>query len=255
MKLLSNVTRTVCICNRIDFDRYQARNLASFSQLFIARSTRLCNYVETAVGGTSAETTLDSLKKFTTFRSLIASLESEINSRFQAGLRFLPSHRVDFHRFKREFWSPSMKIDALVAWASIRSFIKGSIEALQLRRPLTEEDYMGLGKKRCRLSQEQRITVFSIFQKYVAYCREGSLWDDCDKLSFILQGLAKIESQNSADFEYLQYDKVYVDEVQDYTQCEIALFFRLSGAGGLFLAGDPAQAVVEGVEFRFEDIR
>jgi hypothetical protein len=33
------------------------------------------------------------------------------------------------------------------------------------------------------------------------------------------------------------------------------LFFRLSGPDGLFLAGDPAQSVVEGVEFRFEDVR
>ena len=35
----------------------------------------------------------------------------------------------------------------------------------------------------------------------------------------------------------------------------ILLFFYLSGPGDLFLAGDSAQSVVEGVEFRFEDIR
>jgi hypothetical protein len=45
-------------------------------------------------------------------------------------------------------------------------------------------------------------------------------------------------------------------KVQDYTQAEILLFFRLtSGAGNLFLAGDPAQNVTKGVEFRFDDIR
>ena len=43
--------------------------------------------------------------------------------------------------------------------------------------------------------------------------------------------------------------------MQDYTQAEILLFFQLSGPGQLFLAGDPAQSVVEGVEFRFEEIR
>ena len=53
------------------------------------------------------------------------------------------------------------------------------------------------------------------------------------------------------------YDKVYVDEVQDNTQAEIALFFLVAGMNtrALFLAGDPAQAVVEGVDFRFEEIR
>ena len=46
-----------------------------------------------------------------------------------------------------------------------------------------------------------------------------------------------------------------MDEVQDYTQAEIAVFFFMCGPGDLFLAGDPAQSVVEGVEFRFEEIR
>ena len=55
----------------------------------------------------------------------------------------------------------------------------------------------------------------------------------------------------------LSYDKVYVDEVQDNTQAEIGLFLLVAGlnAGALFLAGDPAQSVVEGVDFRFEEVR
>lgn len=44
-------------------------------------------------------------------------------------------------------------------------------------------------------------------------------------------------------------------EVQDYTQVEILLFFYIGGPGALFLAGDPAQSVVEGTDFRFEEIR
>lgn len=45
-------------------------------------------------------------------------------------------------------------------------------------------------------------------------------------------------------------------EVQDYTQVEILLFFYISGGpGALFLAGDPAQSVVERTDFRFEEIR
>jgi len=50
--------------------------------------------------------------------------------------------------------------------------------------------------------------------------------------------------------------KIYVDEVQDYTQAECLLFFYVcDGQGNLLLAGDPTQNVVQGVEFRFEDIR
>lgn len=53
------------------------------------------------------------------------------------------------------------------------------------------------------------------------------------------------------------YDKIYVDEVQDYTQAEIAVFLLAVGfkTDALFLAGDPAQSVVEGVDFRFEEVR
>ena len=55
----------------------------------------------------------------------------------------------------------------------------------------------------------------------------------------------------------LSYDRVYVDEVQDNTQAEIGLFLLVAGlnADALFLAGDPAQSVVEGVDFRFEEVR
>ena len=48
---------------------------------------------------------------------------------------------------------------------------------------------------------------------------------------------------------------MFVQEVQDYTQIEILLFFSISGVGSLFLAGDPAQSVEQGTDFRFEEVR
>lgn len=77
------------------------------------------------------------------------------------------------------------------------------------------------------------------------------LWDDCDRVGNVV--LALMNDREKRDS--LSKTRVYVDEVQDYTQAEIALFFLLCQKGGLFLAGDPAQAVVEGVEFRFDDVR
>jgi len=68
-------------------------------------------------------------------------------------------------------------------------------------------------------------------------------------------GLEEARSGDPDLFDSLRRSKVYVDEIQDYTQAEILLFFFLSGPGDLFLAGDPAQSVVEGVEFRFEEVR
>jgi len=43
--------------------------------------------------------------------------------------------------------------------------------------------------------------------------------------------------------------------VQDLTQAEITMLFMLSDSRSLFLAGDTAQSVMEGVAFRFSKLR
>ena len=43
--------------------------------------------------------------------------------------------------------------------------------------------------------------------------------------------------------------------MQDLTSAELALLVKMSSSGILFLAGDPAQSVEEGVDFRFEEVR
>jgi superfamily I DNA/RNA helicase len=51
------------------------------------------------------------------------------------------------------------------------------------------------------------------------------------------------------------YTKLYVDEVQDYTQAEILLLYHLSGTEDPFFCGDSAQSIVEGAEFSFKVVR
>jgi hypothetical protein len=68
----SGTGKTVCICNRMDYDRFIARDQHGFSQLFVARSSRLRDYVECVVG----EGALASIRReFTAFRSLVLKLE------------------------------------------------------------------------------------------------------------------------------------------------------------------------------------
>jgi hypothetical protein len=71
----------------------------------------------------------------------------------------------------------------------------------------------------------------------------------------LLESIAHAKASNPDTFEQIRKTKVYMDEIQDYTQVECLLYFYIGGPGGLFLAGDPAQSVVEGTEFRFEEIR
>lgn len=49
---------------------------------------------------------------------------------------------------------------------------------------------------------------------------------------------------------------VIFEECQDFTSSDFALFWRLcQGGGDLFLAGDTAQSVEQGIAFRFEDVK
>ena len=118
---------------------------------------------------------------------------------------------------------------------------------------LPEEDYLGLGKRRCRLSPEQRKSVYLTFVQYDKYMKELRLWDDC--ISVLAQRLEHARASDSLMYQEVRYSKLNVDEVQDYIQAEIAVFFYVCGPGDVFLEGDPARSVVEGVEFRFEEIR
>jgi hypothetical protein len=170
---------------------------------------------------------------------------------------------VDFDRFKSEIYNENDQLDSLLIWTNIRSFIKGSIEAIQHPNfVLSRQEYLStnnFGRKRCRLTVEQRNIVYDVFTKYNRYLKEKGLWDKGDKIISIINRLqhAKVyqpELLVKLD-SFTHLTKIYVDEVQDYTQTEILLFFQMSGPGDLFLAGDPAQNVQKGIEFRFEDIR
>ena len=93
-----------------------------------------------------------------TFSELIQTLEfhftrlNELNS----SRSFVYSCKMTFQRFSKEVYLQTDNIDALIAWRNIQSYIKGSIESIQFGRPLMEEEYLGLGSRRCRLSPSHR---------------------------------------------------------------------------------------------------
>ena len=242
--------KTICICTRMDYDRQRHSLNPSFTQLFIARSLRLCRYVEETIGSKECST-------FCVFAEVLQHLEVVLPKLEGSDLLFLPSQRVTFARFKRDVYQDDRNgIDPLIVWTNIRTFIKGSIEATKSSGfCLSKEEYLKLGKKRCRLSLEQREDVYSIFVRYQKYTSELHLWDDCDRITSILRRLLYAKESYPDVFQMTKKSKIYVDEIQDYTQAECLLFFLLSGPGDLFLAGDPAQSVVEGTDFRFEEIR
>eukprot|EP00984_Skeletonema_dohrnii_P014066 scaffold5878_cov108-Skeletonema_dohrnii-CCMP3373.AAC.2 len=249
----SGTGKTVTVTQRIEFDRQSRPGQdPSFTQLFVARSARLCRYVE----GTVNE---DNRASFCTYERLLSDVESSLPGHDKS---FNPSQKMDFRRFKQEFHnlsSNSEKFSALISWTVIRTFIKGSVEAFQSPDGILPRgefvEVERLGKNRCRVPPELRDHLYNEFLRYQVYLADKKLWDDCDRVRHLVLRIKESKEVDPDAFGQVQRSKVYVDEVQDYTQLELLLFFYLAGPNGLFLAGDPAQSVVEGTEFRFEEVR
>ena len=253
--------KTVCLCERMVEDRERAADRGALRQLFVSRSARLCALVRDIQARQCGEAAL-ATADFLTLDAFLARLQRSLVE--DRSCRTYPaSCRVDFELFKRML--PGLRsvkrgttlLDEHVLWMQIRSFIKGSLEAAMAGRPLTLREYLELVPNRCRLAEEQRREAYAVFEKYEGILIREGLWDDAVRVMdsvghWLRDGLAA-----SAVASQVQYDRVYVDEVQDCTQAEVTLFF-LAACGktqALFLAGDPAQAVAEGVDFRFEEVR
>ena len=278
----SGTGKTLCLCDRMSQDRLDLANNhdthdngnrdasvntdASFrkgpNQLFVSRSNRLCEFVKEYQKRFYLESDLSctdfmTLDKFIKHMDLMIRKEGNGNDRM-----FIPSRRVDFSRFRDNIYKDIRQesdLEPLVVWTQIRSFIKGSVEAVIQKSHLSLDQYKDVavfGHDRCRLSLPQRQDAYVIYNRYENILKSRGLWDDGDRvLSLLIR--SNLEPQGMCNGHGADYDKVYVDEVQDNTQAEIILYLLASGLNtkSLFLAGDPAQSVVEGVDFRFEDVR
>jgi len=130
--------------------------------------------------------------------------------------------RVDYLKFKRDIFpavlaarrrAATCTVDALVVWTVMRSFVKGSYEAVfgldstGARRPeravktLDEETFMSLGKERLRLSPEQRREAFELCRKCKLEYDSKGLWDNGDLVLAIHSGLGQASEQQRHTFE------------------------------------------------------
>lgn len=261
----SGTGKTVCLSDRMAQDRDRmriGRGTACCSQLFVSRSKKLCEFVRAYQTKICADASDLDQTDFLTLDLFVSRMEKVVAScTATAGSQYLRSRRVDFPRFRTLMSTAVMKsgLEAVVVWTQIRSFIKGSVEAVLQGKPLTLEQYLSVsvvGGDRCRLATDQRTRAFSVYVAYSAVLGEDVLWDDADRVLELLTR-SKLEPLSACNGKGADYHKVYVDEVQDNTQAEIVLYFLAAGMNtqSLFLAGDPAQSVVEGVDFRFEEVR
>lgn len=169
---------------------------------------------------------------------------------------FDPRREVTYVVFVSELW-PRMtkKVKAqyhpTLVWTEIRSFIKGSIEALHTERGyLSLEEYSDLGRKRAPNFSADRELVYSLFVVYQNTKCSLRMFDEADVVHNVYTRLQKVQVPEWSVHRF------YVDETQDFTQAELSLLIRCSrDPNGLFFTGDTAQSIMRGIAFRFNDLK
>ena len=146
-------------------------------------------------------------------------------------------------------------MSSLMVWMEIKSFIKGSREAIESEAGyLSEKEYNDVGKKAAPNFAGNRQVVYKLFLDYEQYIqnhRNEHLFDECDIVHNIFQRLQKQRRK----LEWALHS-IYIDEVQDFTQGELWLMLHnCRDPNGFFLTGDTAQSIMSGISFRFEDVK
>ena len=169
-----------------------------------------------------------------------------------------PRREITYPVFKLELW-PKMKKTSkekvdyhpTLVWTEIRSFIKGSAEALLSENgELSLEDYESLGKKKAPNFSADRKVVYDLYRVYQRERSSKRMFDEADLVYNIHKRLQLITSPEWS------VHQIYVDETQDFTQAELSLLIRCCRSPNeLFFTGDTAQSIMRGISFRFNDLK
>lgn len=128
-----------------------------------------------------------------------------------------------FERMRQSFKG----IDAHQAFEEIRGVITAAASGV-----LSREDYAKLGVRQSIFAENQRETVYHLFEKYCAWLQEFGRYD----LNLVAQSHLALAAP--------RYDFVVIDEVQDITPVQLALVLKtLKKPGQFLLCGDSNQIV------------
>ncbi|XXG72001.1 hypothetical protein AAC387_Pa07g1195 [Persea americana] len=174
---------------------------------------------------------------------------------FQA---FIQSKEINYERFVSVYWphfntQVTKKLDPSTVFTQIISHIKGGAEVGGLGDgKLSREEYVMLSEsKGWTLSRKERERIYDIFCDYERKKVANGEFDLSDFVTDLHRRLAR--DGYAGD----RMDFVYIDEVQDLTMRQIALFKYVcrNFQEGFVFAGDTAQTIARGIDFRFQDIR
>ncbi|WCJ18668.1 P-loop containing nucleoside triphosphate hydrolases superfamily protein [Euphorbia peplus] len=170
---------------------------------------------------------------------------------------FLKMREVNFEKFCSMYWPHfnsrlTTKLDFSRVFIEIMSRIKGGLQARESSDGrLTREDYVVLAESRTStLNRHEREMIYDAYEDYEKMMENG----DFDMADIVIDLHHRLRDENYGGD---MMDFVYIDEVQDLTMSQVALFKHISKnvKEGFVFSGDTAQTIARGIEFRFEDIK
>ncbi|CAO2036355.1 unnamed protein product [Urochloa humidicola] len=171
---------------------------------------------------------------------------------------FIESKEVTFEKFAASYWPHfnaelTKNLEASTVFTEIISHIKGRYKAtVPYNGKLERVDYVMLSDRRfSSLNSEMRDKVYDIFLDYESMKRTAREFDLSDFVCSLHSSLV------SEGYNGDLVDFIYIDEVQDLTMSQLALlkYVCRNFKEGFVFAGDTAQTIARGIDFRFEDVR
>ncbi|XP_030958959.1 uncharacterized protein LOC115980900 [Quercus lobata] len=156
---------------------------------------------------------------------------------------FIRTKEVNYERFRSSYWprfnnEQTKKFDSSTVFTEIMSHIKGGLQVGEsCDDKLGLEDYLSLAERR----------VSTLGRKKM---KRGE--SDLTDLVIDIHNRLKVSRYDGDNMDF-----VYIDEVQDLSMRQVALFKYLckNVAEGFVFSGDTAQTIARGIDFRFQDIR
>ncbi|GJY39000.1 UvrD-like helicase, ATP-binding domain, P-loop containing nucleoside triphosphate hydrolase [Tanacetum coccineum] len=181
-----------------------------------------------------------------------------ISSRSIAFQTFIRLREVTFDRFCSLYWPHfnsklTKKLDPSRVFTEIISHIKGGLQAGDCSNgKLNYVGYCLLAESRSStLTKEKRGIVYNLYKTYEQMKTRRGEFDLGDVVNDIHHRL------KNGNYDGDKMDLDYIDEVQDLSMRQISLFKYIcqNVNEGFIFAGDTAQTIARGIDFRFQDIR
>ncbi len=146
---------------------------------------------------------------------------------------FVPEGKeCSYDKFKNWYLKQKSPFSSKLSRKVFEEF-KGVLTGTSFDKPyLSKEEYLGLGIKQSIFLGEERVDIYSLFERYLSFLKQENLFD------------INIESYQVLNNISPSYNYICVDEIQDLTTIQITLILKfLQDKDNFLLCGDSNQIV------------